>query len=65
MELFPRFDWTNICYSSSVTGEFFDIENNPNIDNELAVITDGPGGKRKYLPHLMVNMLGIKIPPGG
>lgn len=65
MELFPSFDWTNICYSTSVTNEFYDIESNPNIDNRLATITQTADGERKYLPHLMVNMLGIKIPPGG
>jgi hypothetical protein len=44
-----------------VPGEFFDITpENPRIDNDLALILDSDEGKRKYLPYLMVNMLGRK-----
>lgn len=61
IELFPRFEWTDICYSSVVPNEFFEITaNNPRIDNSLALIVEGDDGKRKYLPYLMVNMLGRK-----
>lgn len=64
IELFPEFEWTNICYSTVVPDEFFDITpENPRIDNGLALIVDSDEGKRKYLPYLMVNMLGRKKTP--
>ena len=62
MELFPGFDWTNICYSTNITDEFFPIdEDNPGVDNSLAALVDTPNGQRKYLPYLMINMLGIRV----
>lgn len=65
MELFPSFEWTNVCYSTNVPNEFFDIvANNPGIDDSMAAFAETPGGKRKYLPYLMVNMLGFKSAPG-
>jgi hypothetical protein len=64
MELFPSFKWTNVCYSTNVPNEFFDIvADNPGIDDSMAVFAEAPGGKRKYLPYLMVNMLGFKSAP--
>ncbi len=60
MELFPSFDWTNICYATNVPNEFFDIAANPHTDDSLAIFAETPKGKRKYLPYLHVNMLGIK-----
>src|SRR5215212_6786125 len=43
-ELFPRFDWTNIFYSTTVPGEFFDIESDQGVDDSLAVmINTGQG----------------------
>jgi SAM-dependent methyltransferase len=60
-ELFPQFEWSKICYSTVVPGEFFDITpENPRVDNDLALVLDTDDGKRKYLPYLMVNMLGRK-----
>ena len=59
MELFPAFRWTNIWYSTTVPNEFFEItEQTTGIDNDIAAVADTPDGKRKYLPYLMVNMLG-------
>ena len=61
MELFPAFGWSAICYSTNVPGEFVDITpQNPGVDNNLAAHADTAAGKRKYLPYLMVNMLGRK-----
>lgn len=64
IELFPEFEWTNICYSTLVRNQFFDITpENPRIDNSLALIVDNDEGKQKYLPYLMVNMLGRRKTP--
>jgi SAM-dependent methyltransferase len=64
VELFPGFEWTKVCYSTVIEGEFFDITpDNPRIDNDLALIVDSSEGKRKYLPYLMVNMLGRRKGP--
>jgi hypothetical protein len=41
--------------------QFFDIDaNNPGIDDKMAVFEETSAGKRKYLPYLMVNILGFK-----
>lgn len=61
-ELFPGFAWDQIYYSSTVPGEFFPLtEENLGIDNQLAMAAETPQGKRKYLPYLMVNMLGTRL----
>src|SRR3954468_3412896 len=61
MELFPAFTWSAICYSTNVPGEFVDITpENAGVDNSLAAHADTAAGPRKYLPYLMVNMLGRK-----
>jgi hypothetical protein len=61
MELFPQFAWTNICYSTNVPNEFVDIvPSNPGVDDSMAAFAETPGGNRKYLPYLLVNMLGCK-----
>ncbi len=37
------------------------MKRQPGVDNAMAVITSHDGKvKRKYLPYLMVNMIGIK-----
>jgi len=62
IELFPAFSWGTPCYSTNVPGEFVDITpENPGVDNSLAAHADTAAGKRKYLPYLMVNMLGRKL----
>ena len=62
MELFPAFTWSAICYSTNVPGEFVDITpENTGVDYSLAAHADTPAGQRKYLPYLMVNMLGRKL----
>lgn len=62
MSLFDEFEWANTCYSSTVNGEFFEIsDSKPGADNQLAMLADaGQGRSRKYLPYLMVNMIGTR-----
>jgi SAM-dependent methyltransferase len=61
MELFPGFDWGHLCYSTNVPNEFVDITpENTGVDNAMAAHAQTPNGPRKYLPYLMVNMLGRK-----
>jgi len=61
MELYPQFAWTHVCYSTNVPDEFVDITSEkPGMDDAMAALVDTPKGKRKYLPYLMVNMLGLK-----
>lgn len=62
--LFPDFDWGTPYYSTNVEGEFIPItEENKGADNKLAQFgpAKSPGAApRKYLPYLMVNMLGVR-----
>ena len=61
IELFPEFTWRHICYSTNVPNEFVEIPpDNPGVDNAMAAFAETPSGKRKYLPYLMVNMIGYK-----
>jgi len=61
IELFPDFDWDHVFYSTNVANEFFEItEDSYEIDNKQAIKKRTLRGKRKYLPYLMVNMLGTK-----
>jgi hypothetical protein len=61
MELFPAFTWEHVVYSTNVPEEFFPLDPaNPGVDNKLAAMAKTPGGQRKYLPYLMVNMLGVR-----
>lgn len=61
--LFEHFEWQQACYSTTTEGEFFPIdENQPGVDNSLAMMSGSEGqAKRKYLPYLMVNMVGRKL----
>ena len=55
--LFPDFSWNEPMYSTTSTGaEFFKAE--PGSDGERAHVTDGV----KYLPYLMVHMIGTHGP---
>ena len=61
--LFEEFEWSSIFYSSTTTDEFVELHdgNVEGIDNKMAILVDvGRGQKRKYLPYLMVNMLGTR-----
>lgn len=59
MSLFDEFEWSKAYYSTTVPGEFVDIGADAGADNRMATLVDaGKGLKRKYLPYLMVNMLG-------
>ena len=62
MSLFPGFEWDTPYYSTTVQGEFIAVtEENKDADNRMAAHSDMPDGqKRKYLPYLMVNMIGRK-----
>lgn len=62
MCLFPDFIWETPFYSTTAQGEFIPItEENKGVDNKIAFLLDTPNGqKRKYLPYLMVNMIGRK-----
>lgn len=62
--LFPDLFWDDRYYSTSVIGEFFEIsEQQKDADYRMTEYADlGQDRKRKYLPYLMVNMLGIKRP---
>jgi 2-polyprenyl-3-methyl-5-hydroxy-6-metoxy-1,4-benzoquinol methylase len=61
--LFPDCDWAHRYYSTTVIGEFFEItEATTNIDDRMALYKElGEERRRKYLPYLMVNMLGAKV----
>jgi SAM-dependent methyltransferase len=60
--LFEEFTWSNVCYTTNVAGEFFDIpEEDPGVDDQMRMVWSTPEGrKRVYLPYLMVNMLGTR-----
>jgi len=61
MALFPDLAWKNVLYSSNVPGEFFEIsEANPHADQALSMFNADGENARKYLPYLMVNMIGVK-----
>ena len=60
--LFDELSWEHRYYSTTVIGEFVEISDAmKDGDNRMAILADaGPQQKRKYLPYLMVNMLGRK-----
>ncbi len=61
ISLFPEFDWQKIYYSTLVPGEFIEVNDKlSDSDDKMALVTDTPMGLRKYLPYMMVNMLGTK-----
>ncbi|WP_372786475.1 class I SAM-dependent methyltransferase [Phenylobacterium sp.] len=62
VSLFPDLEWATPHYSTTVEGEFVEItEDNKQADNAMAVTATTPkGAQRKYLPYLMVNMIGIR-----
>jgi SAM-dependent methyltransferase len=62
MSLFEEFEWSNLYYSTSAQFEFAAIdEKEHGADNRLSLTARSKdGGERKYLPYLMVNMLGTK-----
>jgi hypothetical protein len=58
--LFPEIIWTTGTYSTNVPGDSvpLDLRDIANVDNAMAVTVKGTQQSRKYLPYLMVNMLG-------
>lgn len=62
MSLFDEFAWEDVCFSTTVAGEFLPIGNEPPLaDHELSqVMKLSNGEKRKFLPCLMVNMMGTR-----
>ena len=62
--LFEEFTWKSLAFSTNVQGEFVDIkEDEPLADNKLALLVKAGEQQRKYLPYLMVNMLGTRRGP--
>lgn len=60
-EIFPRFTWQNVCYATNIPNEFFEIAGDGvGVDDRMAHYKQIPGGPRKYLPYLSVNMLGSR-----
>jgi SAM-dependent methyltransferase len=66
ISLFEEFAWSSVFYSSTASGEFIEItDKDTGADNKMAVMVDiGRGQQRKYLPYLMVNMLGTRRAAG-
>jgi SAM-dependent methyltransferase len=66
ISLFEEFAWSSVFYSSTASGEFIEIgDKDTGADNKMAMMVDiGNGQKRKYLPYLMVNMLGTRRAAG-
>jgi len=62
--LFPDLDWGPAVYSTNVEGEFIPIPaEDPGVDNVMAkhaAVEGGGSAVRKYLPYLMVNMIGVR-----
>lgn len=60
--LFPDFNWREMLFSTTVQGEFLPItdDTSPQADNKMATFQQTNNGQRKYLPYMMVNMLGLK-----
>lgn len=65
MEIFPELEWRHPAYSTNVEGEIFRIDMDaPGLDDRMAVhLKVGDNGNRKYLPYLMVQMIGRKPRP--
>jgi len=61
-ELFSAVQWSRATYSTTVGGEHIelDLADFREVDNRMAQHEQTPHGSRKYLPYLMVNMLGRK-----
>lgn len=66
MSLFEEFTWTGLCYSTNTEGEFIPIDlDRPDADDRLSLVMKLVGDrKRKYLPYLMVNMVGTRRTAG-
>jgi SAM-dependent methyltransferase len=62
--LFPRLCWKHATYSTNLPGEHFDLDLSDlrETDHRMALYKQVPQGSRKYLPYLMVNMLGVRAP---
>ncbi len=59
--LFGELAWRHHQYSTTVVGEFVDIsEASKDGDNRMAELKQVGDQLRKYLPYMMVNMLGYK-----
>lgn len=60
--LFPDFDWGQAVYSTNVEGEFIAVtDQQRDADNRMAKMMPQEGkAARKYLPYLMVNMIGVR-----
>ena len=60
-ELFPHFTWTRRALSTNIPNEFFEISGDgAGLDDGMAKYTNTAAGRRKYLPYLLVHMLGAR-----
>jgi len=61
MALFEEFEWSHMLFSSTGDNDFTPIlADRAGSDDRMAVVVERDGKKRKYLPYLMVNMLGVR-----
>lgn len=63
MSLFDEFEWGALYFSTTVLGEFVEIavKDGECTDSAMAVLGEvGNDQKRRYLPYLMINMLGTR-----
>jgi hypothetical protein len=60
-ELFPGVTWTRRALSTNIPDEFFEISGDgADLDNRMAKFVNTGSGQRKYLPYLLVHMLGVR-----
>lgn len=60
--LFPEISFADMAYSTTVTDEFLDLEDGINgVDVAKAQYQRDGKDLRKFLPYLMVNMVGQKV----
>ena len=62
MSLFDQFDWTAVLYSTSPEVLFVPVDDSRHgVDDRMSITArTAQGGERKFLPYLMVNMLGTR-----
>ncbi len=65
MSLFDGFIWSGASFSTTVPGEIYDVavgdEPHAADDRMSLVVRTSDDQKRKYLPYLMVNMIGTRV----
>jgi len=63
--IFPELVWGDIYYSTTIINEYMPFEplNKNGNDNRMSVIITRPEGRQKFMPNLLVHMLGTKVLP--